>query len=108
MSYGFPPLSGVPANFSVLAALSNGFIPANTQITNFAGQPNNTVLAVLSAAGASGNQFNVSDNQSQQAPANATQSGVSGIFPAVGSVELQHNALESSLTFASPVVYGGA
>lgn len=93
-------LPGIPPNFSVMAALSAGLLPANGQITNFSA-PNQTVLSVLSAAGANGNAFSPALNGSQN---DGTANGNSG---GAGAVELQHNALESALTFASPLVYGG-
>jgi hypothetical protein len=95
MTYGFQPLPGIPPNFTALAAMSAGLLPANVQVTNFIG-PNQTLLSILSAAGATGFQFNANDNASQQ----ATSPG--------GAVDLQTNMPESNLTFASPVVYGGA
>jgi hypothetical protein len=43
------PLPGIPANFSMLAALSAGIVPANVQTTVVKGAPNPTALSLLSA-----------------------------------------------------------
>jgi hypothetical protein len=43
------PLPGVPLNFSLLAAMSAGVLPANVQATTVKGAPNPTLLALLTA-----------------------------------------------------------
>jgi hypothetical protein len=75
-------LPGIPPNFSVLAAMSAGLLPANAQITNFGtGGPSATLLTDLST----------------------------GDFPGAGPVpsDVAANLPASALTFATPVGYGG-
>lgn len=79
--FGSGTLPGIPPQMSILAALSAGVIPANAQITNFGTGPNTTILADLSAGDADGR----------------------GIAPS----DLAANVLASSVTFATPVGYGG-
>lgn len=75
-------LPGIPPQMSVLAAMSAGLIPANAQITGLgSGGPNATIMTDLSTGDSPGNGFVPSD--------------------------LLSNALASSLTFSTPVGYGG-
>ncbi len=76
------PLPGIPPQMSVLAAMSAGLVPANAQVTGLGtGGPNNTVLADLSSGDTPGAGQSASD--------------------------LFGNSPASSLTFDSPVKYGG-
>ena len=99
----FPPLPGVPPNFSLLAAMSAGLVPANVQVTPFAA-PNQTLMSVLSSAGANGSQFNAVNNTAIVAgPTGPAGSAVND----GGAVEIQASMPESGLTFATPPGYGG-
>lgn len=81
MTKSFTPLPGIPPNMSIMAAISAGLLPANTQITNFGTGPNTNVLTDLSTGDAPGN----------------------GLVPS----DVFGNQAASTLTTATPPNYGG-
>jgi hypothetical protein len=96
MTYGFQPLQGIPPNFSVLAAMSAGLLPANIKASNTTGTPGESILSQMSYGGAIGS--NVIANTSQQLLS------VSG----GASLPLRANMPESALTTATIPNYAGA
>lgn len=100
----FLPLPGIPPNFSVLAAMSAGLLPANIQVANEGVGPSQTLLSELSDGGATGNQFNAVANTS----INGAGTGPNGSSVGVGgAVNMQASMPESGLVLASPPGYGG-